>query len=313
MIVLAKRTYVKFSAVISALLVISVVLILPGRVRAQVQETSTVEIRITTPKSLVLFDGEELAVVYHLENVQGGWIELEGSKYNSAQRYRLTAGRLNTFDLKLEELRDFYAFDSLHVTFRPRLSSYSIADSLIEAGVLANSGVVRGSYSFDLQMSNYQTEELTRIVIGSGENRKIVKVLESKPQWKKLLEDLAANPGRHKLTKIIRIVSWVGVVASTIWAWQSNSEANDVYDEYMTKIHPVDISASYRRYEDLIEKRNILGAFGLFFAATGIGSYVFSPGDENDLVREYEAKWGKSGISLDIKGDYTGIALTFDL
>ncbi|MEW6412333.1 MAG: hypothetical protein AB1483_07650 [Candidatus Zixiibacteriota bacterium] len=297
----------KVAAVIFAVVFITV---LSGSAVAQQSGNTSIEIRITTPKSLALFDGDKLAVVYHLENVAGNFIELKASKYNTPQRYQLTVGRVNRFDLKLEELRDFYAFDSLHVTFRPRISASSLADSLIEIGVLRDSRVVRGNYSYTLERDNYEQQPLTEIVVGSGDDSKVIKVLESKPQWKKLVEDLSANPSRRRLTKVIRISSAIAAAGSALWAWQSNNEANNVYDEYMTKIHPVDISAKYREYEDLIEQRNILGAFALVFAATNAATFIFAPGDETDLVREYEAQWGKSGISLDLKPDYQGIAVT---
>lgn len=267
----------------------------------QVQKRTlcSLEIRLLTPQSLGLRSEGTLKTVYRDDHVPVGSIELIENEFSRRQKYRLNAGQLNVFELKLEELHDYWAFDSLHLMFRPNLN---VGAALSKSGQSKGDGPCTriGRRCFELLESNYETEELTRVVVGDGGRRRSIGVLLTTPEWKKLHQDLAANANRRRLAKIIKVSSLVGTVAATAWAVISDSKAGDKYEEYVNAVDRVQISALYRTYEDLIEQRNILTVSAIGLAAVGIAAFIFSPGDEQDVLDEFERRYGNSGIAFGI-------------
>lgn len=268
----------------------------------------SVEIRVLTPNSLVLSSDEGLCTTYRVDSVEARWIQISKSPYNEQERHYLIAGELNQFDLALEVAHDFYAFDSLHLSFGPIIMD---SESGMKTKRFAGGDVRVGRFPVDLMRENYKEKALAKIIFGSGESTRTLAVLEAKPRWQKLHKDLAANPGRRRLTKIIEYSAIAGTVISALWAWKSDSDARDRYEEYLLQVQPEDVSGSYSRYEDMIEKRNILGTVAITLAATGIVSFLSKPRNEYELVADYERKYGPSGVTLDIGDDHAAIKLTW--
>jgi len=265
--------------------------------QAQKRTLCSLEIRVLTPHSLGLKTEGKFKVVYRDDRVPTGPVELVKNDYSRSQRYRLNAGQLNVFELKLEELRDYWSFDSLHLMFRPNLNTNAGLDK--DWQPTAEDSCVRiGHRCFDLLESNYGQFPVTRIVVGEGDWIRSVHVMFTAPEWKKLHKDLAANANRRRLARILKISSIVGTIGASTWALISDFKAGDKYEEYMDAADRVQISALYRTYEDLVEQRNILAISAIGLAALGIVTYIFSPGDEQDILDEFERRHGKSGISL---------------
>lgn len=265
--------------------------------QAERKKLCSLEIRILTPHSLGFKSGGKLKVVFQDDRVPVGPVELVKNDYSRSQRYRLNAGQLNVFELKLEELHDYWAFDSLHLMFRPNLS---VRNNQGKGGQPEedDSCVRIGSRCFNLLESNYDELPVTRIVVGEGDWIRSIYVMFATSEWKELHKDLASNRNRHRLARILKISSIAGTVGATAWAFLSDSKAGDKYEEYMDATDRVQISALYRTYEDLVEQRNILTISAIGLAALGIITYVFSPGDEQDILDEFERRHGSSGLSL---------------
>ncbi len=272
----------------------------------------SIEIRVGTPRSIALDARGELYTVYREDDVPAGSIELKECKYGQAQRYRLIAGRVNSFDLILEKMHDFHSYDSLHLSFRPCISEDSVSE--IEAYDPEEYSCVRiGKFCVELQRANYAAEPISRIMVQDGDNINSIYVFESKPEWQKLHQQLASNPGRRKLTKVIKYASILGTTATALLAWRENSRAEDKYDEYMSKANFFEINETYRAYEELISNRNVLGGFAISFAAAGVLSYLLAPRNEAELISEFEDKYRPSGIRLDVRFETVGakLVLTF--
>ncbi|UCE23285.1 MAG: hypothetical protein JSU74_08240 [Candidatus Zixiibacteriota bacterium] len=272
----------------------------------------SIEIRVGTPSSIALEARGGFYTIYREDNVPAGSIELKECKYGQAQRYRLIAGRVNAFDLILEKMHDFHSYDSLHLSFRPCISEDTVSE--VEAYDPESYSCVRiGKFCVDLQQANYSDEPITRITVEDGNNINSIYVFESKPEWQKLHQQLASNPGRRKLAKVIKYASILGTTATALLAWRENSRAEDKYDEYMSKANFFEINETYRAYEELISNRNVLGGFAISFAAAGILSYLLAPRDEAELISEFEETYRPSGIKLDVRFDTVGakLVLTF--
>jgi len=267
--------------------------------QAEKRVLCSLEIRILTPHTLGLKSEGKLAVVYRDDKVPIGPVELVENAYSQKQRYWLNAGQPNVFELKLEELHDYWSFDSLHLMFRPNLSAGASRDKNWQS--TGEDKCVRiGRRCFDLMDSNYDELPVSRIVIGERDLIRSVNVMFTTPEWKKLHKDLASNANRRRLARVLKYSSIVGTVAATTWAFISDSKAGDKYEEYMDSADRVQISALYRTYEDLVEQRNILTISAIGFAALGIATYIFSPGDEQDILDEFQRRHGDSGISMGI-------------
>ncbi len=278
--------------------------------RVRKQALCSLEIRVVSKQSLAVMADEDLSLVYRMEDVPVGWISLSDNKYGRPQRYQLSAGRLNVFDLKLDELHDYWAFDSLNISFRPTMRT-STGDGKSSKSTSEKDKNKIGKYILELTPQQYSASPVSRITVGDSLNLTSLTVFESKPAWKKLHRDLASNHARRSLTRGLKVVSLVGMALTGIWAWQSHAKATDTYDEYMLEIDRVKIASLYRDYEGLIEKRNVTGGLSIVMAAVAVSTFIFKPGDEKDLIEEYERHHGPAGISLGVGAD--GVKLQLEL
>ncbi|UCG62571.1 MAG: hypothetical protein JSV52_04600 [Candidatus Zixiibacteriota bacterium] len=281
--------------------------------RARSRTLCSVEIRILTPQTLAFMADNQISTVYRVSDVPADWIELHSNKYGDAQRYRLIPGSVNSFDLELQELRDYRAFDSLSLLFMPTPNETATGRVEQDSVSAASPCIKMGKYCVELIRGNYYSTELSQIVIEGNWSASVILVLQAKTEWTKLHRSLKSNPARRMLAKVVKISAVIGAAATAIWAIDANAKADDKYAEYLTKVDRVEISDTYRDYTDFLNRRNVMGAFSLCFAAAGIVTYLISPGNERDLIDRYERDYRPSGISLDVKNNYVGVRLAVDL
>lgn len=283
--------------------------------RARSKVLCSIEIRVVSPTTVAIQSRRQISTLFRATDVPATSIVLNENRYGRAQRYWLLPGQLNIFDLELQELHDYHAFDSLHLSLRPVVKETGrgeVADAAeVEDDV--SPCVDIGAYCVELMPSNYYPGDLSQIVIEGERSSLRISVLMARPEWTKLHRDLESNPKRRTLAKVLKYSGIAGSILTAAWAVKANSDADKKYDSYLTKIDPTEISNTYREYTDLLNKRDLLSVFSMCFAATTILSQVFSPRNEMELIEDFEAKHRKSGIALDVKRDYVGLKLSLNL
>lgn len=270
-----------------------------------------IEIFIQTPFEASMYVNKEVKLIYRMENVLVGKIKILPSKYNEYDReYNLVSGKLNRFYLQIERLRDYYAYDSLALSFYPH--EYSPETKKFEELGDGSFVVKSGSQKILLNRDHYETIPLTSIEIKNDGPLIRIPVLETTKKFNKLLRDLFYNRVRSKFNNGVKKVSLAGFIVCTSLSIYTHTKLNSAYDDYLLKVYPNEVQDAYREYVSKVHKRNNYAIFAGVFALIRVITDYTEPRKEEDILNDYNTQ-NNHKLSLLIKPDVIGLKYTLPL